>query len=68
MTTQLMTWKAITERALWTAAEAGVGLLSVEALVGGEIPVLAAAGATTVLSFVKNVAIQRLQVIGRLRP
>lgn len=61
-----MTWPAILERAAWTAAESSLAVLAVESLLDVTIPILATVGVTTLLSFVKSVAVQRLQVLGRI--
>lgn len=62
-----MTWPAILERAVWTAAESALAVITVESFLDVTIPVLATVGLTTFLSFVKSVAVQRLQVLGRIQ-
>lgn len=62
-----MTWTQIAERSLWTAIESGLAILTAEAVLDVTMPLLATAGIATGLSFVKNLAVQRLQVLGRLQ-
>lgn len=62
-----MSWGDILERSLWTATEAGLAILTTEAVLDVSIPLLATAGIATGLAFVKNVAMQRLQVLGRFK-
>jgi hypothetical protein len=61
-----MTWPAITERALWTSIESALAVTAVESLLDVNMPILATVGATTLFSFFKSVAVQRLQVLGRI--
>jgi hypothetical protein len=61
-----MTWPAITERALWTSIESALAVIAVESLLDVNMPILATVGATTLFSFFKSVAVQRLQVLGRI--
>jgi hypothetical protein len=61
-----MTWPAITERALWTSIESALAVIAVESLLDVNMPILATVGATTLFSFAKSVAVQRLQVLGRI--
>lgn len=66
MSTQTMTWPAVLERAVWTGIESSLAVIAVESLLDVSIPILATVGATTLFSFLKSVAVQRLQVLGRI--
>lgn len=62
-----MTWPNILERAAWTAFDSVIGTFAIEAMLDTPLPVLSVAALTTFVSFVKNVGLQRLQILGRIQ-